>query len=162
MNHNNNNNNDYVRMYKYVPGTTLGASIITAVVLHYFFLPIMTVVIPFLYNLLGLLIDGLGIYLAFQSVRLLISRNTTVEADGNPSSLVTQYPYNYSRNPIYLGFLLITVGTAIVLSSLTAFLAPVIFYLVVNTVVIPFEEKRLQEVFGVGYEEYKRAVRRWM
>lgn len=79
-----------------------------------------------------------------------------------PSSLVMQYPYNYSRNPIYLGFLLITVGTAIVLSSLTAFLAPVIFYLVVNTVVIPFEEKRLQEVFGVGYEEYKRAVRRWM
>jgi protein-S-isoprenylcysteine O-methyltransferase Ste14 len=58
--------------------------------------------------------------------------------------------------------LLITVGTAIVLSSLTTFLASVIFYLVVNTVVIPFEEKRLQDVFGVDYEEYKRAVRRWM
>jgi protein-S-isoprenylcysteine O-methyltransferase Ste14 len=157
---NNNNNNDYAKMYKYVPGSTLGASIITAVVLHYFF-PIMTV-ISFPFNLLGLLIDGLGVYLAFQSVRLLISYNTTVEVGGNPSSLVMQYPYNYSRNPIYLGFLLITVGTAIVLSSLTAFLAPVIFYLVVNTVVIPFEEKRLQEVFGIGYEEYKRAVRRWM
>jgi protein-S-isoprenylcysteine O-methyltransferase Ste14 len=97
-----------------------------------------------------------------QSVRLLISYNTTVEPGGNPSSLVTRYPYNYSRNPIYLGFLLITVGTAIVLSSLTTFLASVIFYLVVNTVVIPFEEKRLQDVFGVDYEEYKRAVRRWM
>ena len=119
----NNNNNDYVRMYKYVPGTTLGASIITAVVLHYFFLPIMTVVIPFLYNLLGLLIDGLGIYLAFQSVRLLISRNTTVEAGGNPSSLVTQCPYNYSRNPIYLGDLVIALGTATILSSLSAFIA---------------------------------------
>ena len=123
MNNNNNNNNDYVRMYKYVPGTTLGASIITAVVLHYFFLPIMTVVIPFLYNLLGLLIDGLGIYLAFQSVRLLISRNTTVEAGGNPSSLVTQCPYNYSRNPIYLGDLVIALGTATILSSLSAFIA---------------------------------------
>src|SRR5215218_9341516 len=154
------NNNDYVRMYKYVPSTTIGASIITAVVLHYFF-PIMTV-IPFPYNLLGLLIVGLGVYLAFQSVRLLISHNTTVEAGGNPSSLVTRCPYKYSRNPIYLGFLLITVGTAVVLSSLTSFVAPVIFYLVVNTVVIPFEEKRLQEIFGVDYEEYKKMVRRWM
>jgi hypothetical protein len=58
----NNNNDDYARMYKYIPGSTLGASIITAVVLHYFF-PIMTVVIPFPYNLLGLLIVGLGVYL---------------------------------------------------------------------------------------------------
>jgi protein-S-isoprenylcysteine O-methyltransferase Ste14 len=157
-----NNNDDHARMYKYVPGSILGASIIIAVVIHYFF-PIMTVVvIPFPYNLLGLLIVGLGVYLAFQSVRLLISHNTTVEAGGNPSSLVTQCPYNYSRNPIYLGFLLITVGTAIVLSSLTAFLAPVIFYLAVNRVVIPFEEKKLQRIFGIDYEEYKRAVQRWM
>jgi protein-S-isoprenylcysteine O-methyltransferase Ste14 len=154
------NNNDYTRMYKYVPGSTLGASIIIAVVLHYLF-PIATV-IPFPYNLLGLLIVGLGIYLLLQSVRLLRSHNTTLEPGGNPSSLVTQCPYKYSRNPIYLGDLLITVGTAIVLSSLSAFLAPVIFYLVVNTVVIPFEEKRLQKIFGADYEEYKRAVRRWM
>src|ERR671924_2280898 len=98
---NNNNNNDYAKMYKYVPGSTLGASIITAVVLHYFF-PIMTV-ISFPFNLLGLLIVGLGVYLAFQSVRLLISYNTTFKPSGNPSSLVTKYLYRNSRNPIYLG-----------------------------------------------------------
>src|SRR5919106_1665788 len=107
----NNNNDDYARMYTYVPGSTLAASIITAVVLHYLF-PITTPLIPFPYNLLGLLIVGFGIYLVFQSLRLLRSHNTTVEPGGNPSSLVTKCPYSYSRNPIYLGDLLITVGTA--------------------------------------------------
>ena len=133
-------------MYKYVPGSTLGASIIIAVVLHHFFpVPILN---PFPYDLLGLVIVGLGVYLAFQSVRLLISYNTTFEAGGSASSLVTQCPYNYSRNPIYLGMLLIALGIATILSSLSAFIAPILFFLVVNTIIIPFEENMLQKNFG--------------
>jgi protein-S-isoprenylcysteine O-methyltransferase Ste14 len=157
---NNDDEGDHARMYKYVPGSTLAASIITAVVLHYFF-PV-TTIIPFPYNFLGLVIVGFGIYLAFQSVRLLISYNTTFEAGGNPSSLVTKYPYNHSRNPIYLGFLLIALGTATILSSLSAFIAPILFFLVVNGIVIPFEENRLQKNFGIEYEKYKASVRRWL
>jgi protein-S-isoprenylcysteine O-methyltransferase Ste14 len=157
---NNNDEGDHARMYKYVPGSTLGASIIIAVVLHYLF-PV-TTIIPFPYNLLGLVIVGSGMYLAFQSVRLLISHNTTFEAGGNPSSLVTRRPYSYSRNPIYLGFLLIALGTATILSSLSAFIAPIIFFLVVNTIIIPFEENRLQKNFGIEYERYKGSVRRWL
>ena len=156
----NNNEDDHARMYKYVPGSTLAASIITAIVLHYFF-PV-TTIIPFPYNLLGLLIVGFGVYSAFLSVRLLISNNTTFEAGGNPSSLVTRRPYSYSRNPIYLGFLLITLGTGTILSSLSAFIAPIIFFLVVNTIIIPFEENRLQKNFGIEYERYKASVRRWL
>jgi protein-S-isoprenylcysteine O-methyltransferase Ste14 len=157
---NNNDEGDHARMYKYVPGSTLGASIIIAVVLHYLF-PV-TTIIPFPYNLLGLVIVGSGMYLVFQSVRLLISHNTTFEAGGNPSSLVTRCPYSYSRNPIYLGFLLIALGTATILSSLSAFIAPIIFFLVVNTIIIPFEENRLQKNFGIEYERYKGSVRRWL
>lgn len=147
-------------MYKYVPASTLGASIITAVILHYFF-PV-SIVIPFQYNLLGLLIIGLGIYLVLQSVLLLRSYNTTLEPSGNPSSLVTKHPYNHSRNPIYLGDLLIALGSATILSSLSAFIAPIIFFLVVNTIIIPFEENRLQKNFGIEYERYKGSVRRWL
>jgi protein-S-isoprenylcysteine O-methyltransferase Ste14 len=157
---NNNDEGDHARMYKYVPGSTLAVSIITAVILHYFF-PV-TTIIPFPYNLLGLLIVGFGVYSAFLSVRLLISNNTTFEAGGNPSSLVTRRPYSYSRNPIYLGFLLIALGTATILSSLSAFIAPIIFFLVVNTIIIPFEENRLQKNFGIEYEKYKASVRRWL
>jgi protein-S-isoprenylcysteine O-methyltransferase Ste14 len=154
------NNDDYASIYKYVPVSTLGASIIIAFVLYYFF-PV-TILIPSPYNLLGLLIVGFGMYLVLQSVRLLISYNTTVEVDRNPSSLVTQCPYSYSRNPIYLGLLLIALGTATTLSSLSAFIAPIMFFLVVNTIIIPFEENRLQKNFGIEYERYKGSVRRWI
>ena len=157
---NNNDEGDHARMYKYVPGSTLAASIIIAVVLHYFF-PV-TTIIPFPYNLLGLLIVGFGVYSAFLSVRLLISNNTTFEAGGNPSSLVTRRPYSYSRNPIYLGFLLIALGASNMLSSLSAFIAPIILFLVVNTIIIPFEENRLQKNFDIEYEKYKASVRRWL
>ena len=157
---NNNEDDDYVRMYKYVPLSTVGASIITAVVLHYY-VPV-TTIIPFPYNLFGLLIVGFGVYLVFHSVRLLLSHNTTVEVDRNPSSLVTKYPYSYSRNPIYLGMLLIALGTATIISSLSAFIAPIMFFLVVNTIIIPFEENRLQKNFGIEYERYKGLVRRWL
>jgi protein-S-isoprenylcysteine O-methyltransferase Ste14 len=153
-------NNDHARMYTYVPASTLGASIITAIILHYLF-PIATV-IPFPYNLLGLLIIGLGVYLVLQSVLLLRSYNTTLEPGGNPSSLVTKYPYNHSRNPIYLGDLLIALGSATTLSSLSAFITPVIFFLVVNTIIIPFEENRLQKNFGIEYQRYRGSVRRWL
>lgn len=158
---NNNDEDDYARIHKYVPGSTLAASIITAVVLHYFF-PVTTILIPFPYNLLGVLIVGFGVYLAFQSVRLLISYNTTFEAGGNPSSLVTQRPYSYSRNPIYLGMLLIALGTSTILSSLSAFIAPILFFFIVNTIIILFEENRLQKNFGIEYEKYKASVRRWL
>ena len=154
------NNNDYASLSNYIPGSTLGASIIAAIVLHYLF-PV-TILIPFPYNLLGLLIVGFGIYLVFQSVRLLRSYNTTTEPGGNPSSLVTQCPYCYSRNPIYLGLLLIAPGTAITLSSISSFIATIIFFLVVNTIIIPFEENRLQKNFGIEYERYKGSVRRWL
>jgi protein-S-isoprenylcysteine O-methyltransferase Ste14 len=155
-----NNNNNYASLPNYVPGSTLGASIIIAVVLHYFF-PV-TILIPFPYNLLGLLIVGFGVYLAFQSVRLLISYNTTFEASGNPSSLVTRCPYSYSRNPIYLGMLLIALGTGTILSSLSGLIAPIIFFVIANTIIIPFEENKLQKNFGIEYERYNASVRRWL
>ncbi len=155
-----NNSDKHTTVYKYIPGCTLGVSIITAVVLNHYF-PIATV-IPFPYNLLGLLSVGLGICIVFQSVRLLVSYNTTVEAGANPSSLVTKCTYNYSRNPIYLGLLLIALGAAIILASLSAFVTPVIFFVVINTIIIPFEENRLHMNFGIEYERYKKSVRRWL
>jgi protein-S-isoprenylcysteine O-methyltransferase Ste14 len=105
---------------------------------------------------------GLGVYLVLQSVLLLRSYNTTLEPGGNPSSLVTKCPYNHSRNLIYLEDLLIALGATITLSSLSVFVAPIIFFLVVNTIIIPFEENRLQKNFGIEYERYKGSVRRWL
>jgi protein-S-isoprenylcysteine O-methyltransferase Ste14 len=149
------------KIYKFVPVTTLVASIIIAVVLDSF-VPIIPLLLPLPYNFIGLFVVGFGMYIVFQSVRLLILHNTTLEPNGSPSSLVTQCPYTFSRNPIYLGLLLITMGTAFTLSSFSSFIAPLIFFLVVNTIVIPFEENKLQRNFGLDYDRYRTSVRRWL
>lgn len=66
------------KIYNYVPTTTLAASIATAFILHYYF-PLTTLSVPAPFNLLGLFVIGFGLYLAFQSIRLLMSSKTTIE-----------------------------------------------------------------------------------
>jgi len=45
---------------------------------------------------------------------------------------------------------------------LTAFIAPIICFSVINLVIVPAEENNLQEIFGIKYEHYKSSVRRWI
>jgi len=44
----------------------------------------------------------------------------------------------------------------------SSFVAPVVFFLLVNTFVIPVEERKLLASFGNEYEHYRRTVRRWI
>ena len=149
-----------MRTLNYIPLTTLVASIVIAVVLSQLF-PVSRIFI-FPYNLLGLLLVGTGLYLSYQSVMLLKAHKTTIKPGENPSSLVIGCPYHYSRNPIYLGDIMLITGIAIILSDVTALLSPIIFFLVINSVVIPHEEKNLTRNFGHDYERYKKEVRRWI
>ena len=148
------------RIYNHIPVSTLAAAIATALVLNFLF-PLREFLL-FPYKLAGLFMIILGLYLGYLSIRQLVSHRTTYKVGENPSSLVMECPYRYSRNPIYLGLLLVVAGTAISLSSITALIAPLIFFITVNTLVIPFEEKRLSRNFGAEYENYKKSVRRWI
>ena len=118
--------------------------------------------VPSPYNVSGWVVIGLGFLLAAWAFATLRSHETTIAPGQVPSALVTGGPFAVSRNPIYLGDLLIVTGTAIAFSSLSTFIAPVLFFVVVNTIVIPFEEQNLQRAFGDTYDRYRRAVRRWI
>jgi len=87
---------------------------------------------------------------------------TPVRPDEKPRALVTHGAYGISRNPMYLGFLLILLGTAILLGSLTPFLPVPVFALAMRVMFIQREEHLLGETFGGQWEEYRRAVRRWI
>lgn len=75
---------------------------------------------------------------------------------------MSEFPYQISQNPIYFGYLLITSGAAVLLSSFAALLAPAVFFVVIDAFVVPFEERRLQEVFGTDYEKYRKKVKQWI
>jgi protein-S-isoprenylcysteine O-methyltransferase Ste14 len=78
------------------------------------------------------------------------------------SSLVSTGIYRYSRNPMYLGFLLALLGWAAHLASLTA-LAPVAaFVAYMDRFQIAPEERALLALFGDEFAAYMRKVRRWI
>lgn len=99
--------------------------------------------------------------LARSAVRTFERSSTTVHPFHEASALVTEGPFRFSRNPIYLAFTTSTVGTALVAASWWPLLAlaPV---LRVMTGIIGWEEQMLRRVFGAEYEAYTRRTRRWL
>jgi protein-S-isoprenylcysteine O-methyltransferase Ste14 len=63
---------------------------------------------------------------------------------------------------MYLGKLIWVVGLAVLLGSLIVFLFPVLFFVFANLVIVPLEERRMEQMLGEQFIEYKRRVRRWL
>jgi protein-S-isoprenylcysteine O-methyltransferase Ste14 len=78
------------------------------------------------------------------------------------TELVTDGPYRWSRNPMYLGIIVMYVGAAFVLGSLWPLLFLPIILLLLVVVAIRREERYLRTTFGRAYEEYCRLVGRWI
>ena len=89
-------------------------------------------------------------------------KNTTIKPFEQSSYLVREGIFNYSRNPIYLGMLVVLIGLWIVLGSLSpGFIIPV-FAVLIQEMFIKAEEQMLEAKFGEEYQEYKATVRRWI
>jgi protein-S-isoprenylcysteine O-methyltransferase Ste14 len=112
------------------------------------------------YSGIVLILVGMVLNLVASS-KLRISQ-TPVEFNQTPAQLVITGPYRYSRNPIYLGGLIVLLGVALLLGSLVSFFFPVILFLLLQFLYIPFEEREMERVFGLQYIDYKRKVRRWV
>ena len=67
-----------------------------------------------------------------------------------------------SRNPIYLGMILIYVGIALAFAASWAFLLLVPVLIALEIEVIRREEAYLESRFGEAYRQYRRKVRRWL
>jgi protein-S-isoprenylcysteine O-methyltransferase Ste14 len=77
-------------------------------------------------------------------------------------SLVVDGPYRYTRNPMYLGLVLVTLGIAIWIGAWPMFLVPIAVFATTNWVHIPFEEAKMRRQFGAAFDEYAARVRRWL
>ena len=78
------------------------------------------------------------------------------------SSLVCSGIYRVTRNPMYLGLLLVLAAWAVFLSSGWALLGPLAFLLYIDRFQIAPEERVLSALFGPTYAAYKSNVRRWL
>ena len=120
-----------------------------------FALPRIIEYIGFALVVIGFL-SGLGAVLAFRRAR------TTLDPYHPVSSIVTSGVYGFSRNPIYLGFLLMVIGIPLNSGTYWGLILAPIFILLCNKLVIEHEEAYLEKKFGATYTSYTSRVRRWL
>lgn len=106
------------------------------------------------------LIVGLGIIL--YSAKLFQKAQTKIEPWKTTSNIIQTGVYKYSRNPIYLSFVVIGLGVAFVANSLWIAISMIPLMWILNIFVIQKEEKYLATKFGSEYLDYKSRVRRWL
>jgi len=118
---------------------------------------------PYQTVLAGALIGG-GLMLDLVSILSFRSAQTTVSplAPERTSRLVTTGLYRYTRNPMYLGLLVILIGAGLLSGSLLAVAVLPGFVAYLTIFQIRPEERRLSALFGNEYERYRQEVRRWL
>jgi protein-S-isoprenylcysteine O-methyltransferase Ste14 len=120
------------------------------------------VLIAFPYTLVGAVIAAAGLLVALAGARLFGRVGTNIRTFNEPGVLVTSGVFRWSRNPMYLGFVLLLLGTAMLLGTATPFFGPALFALVADRWYIAFEERAMQQKFGADYAAYRSRTRRWI
>lgn len=109
----------------------------------------------------GLTFVAIGFALAALSVRRFRLAGTSV-VPGQPSTaLVVEGPYRVTRNPIYIGFVLVYFGVAVMLTSVWVLLLLIPVAVILQRGVVEREEDHLERQFGETYRQYKARVPRW-
>ncbi len=105
-----------------------------------------------------------GGLIAIQGVASFRRASTTVTPlhPETTSALVTSGIYRWTRNPMYLGMLLLLLGWSLFLANALAFIFPAAFVPLMNRLQILPEESVLAAIFGSGFADYQSKVRRWL
>jgi protein-S-isoprenylcysteine O-methyltransferase Ste14 len=112
---------------------------------------------------LGIALAALGFVLPVWAILLFRRAGTEVKPTSPANkALVSSGPYRFTRNPMYLGLVLITLGIALWVGSWPMLLAPVLTFATASFVHIPFEEAKMRRQFGEAFDAYTQKVRRWI
>lgn len=149
-----------VRKTKMVPPIWLALAIVAMAALHYL-LPVARIIrTPWTW--LGAAPMVAGIALAVAGAGLFRRHNTGVVPFSPATYLVTTGPYRFTRNPMYLGMVLLLCGVAMMLGTLSPWIVIPLFAWWIGHRFIAQEEVMLEQVFGDEYVRFKQRVRRWI
>lgn len=117
---------------------------------------------PTPWNLLAggiLVLVGFGILLSGLRTMRRIGKSPPHEDE--PSEVLTDGPFKYTRNPLYLGVTVVYLGATTLLNSLWP-VAPLVLLVWYFDRVAKREEAYLEATFGEEFTEYRDTVRRWL
>jgi protein-S-isoprenylcysteine O-methyltransferase Ste14 len=112
--------------------------------------------------LVGGVLLGIGIGTILRCAWMFRKAQTAIEPWKTTTFIVQSGPYRWSRNPIYVSFLVVGIGIAFLTDNLWIALMQVFLMVVIRKVVIQREERYLEGKFGDSYRAYKNQVRRWL
>lgn len=122
--------------------------------------------LPILTGRVGL---WMGIALAIAGLGLIVTgiiefrhANTAVVPFRPTTAIVSSGPFRFTRNPLYLGFVLIYIGASLAANTLWPLFMLPLAILVLLHGVVKREERYLERKFGTAYTDYRARVRRWM
>src|SRR3712207_6434987 len=105
---------------------------------------------------------GVGLILGFLGDHAMRNANTNVSPYRPTTKLVTEGPYRFTRNPLYLSVTLVYGGIAVVANALWAILLLPVVLIIMRYGVIEREERYLERKFAEEYLEYRARVPRWV
>lgn len=117
----------------------------------------------FPFNLIGIPFLLGGLFIAQSSKKLFIKLKTNVNTFDEPGKLITNRIFRYSRNPMYLGFVIAIIGMALIYQgAISSFVLALLFFVIVDRWYIKFEEGAMLNKFGKEYRDYCSKTRRWI
>ncbi len=110
----------------------------------------------------GLLLTFIGFLLGMAAFLEFRKARTTLDPHGSTKQIVTAGIYRFSRNPIYLGFLLMVIGLPLNSGLLWGVVVAPLYMILMTRLVIEPEEAYLEKKFKEQYKGYRSRVRRWL
>jgi protein-S-isoprenylcysteine O-methyltransferase Ste14 len=104
----------------------------------------------------------IGLALGGAAVAAMVRQHTSPGPHEPSTTLVTDGPFGFTRNPIYLGFLLIYLGFSWLAGTFWGLLLSPFLLATVTRAIIKPEEKYLGGKFAADYSSYRSRVRRWI
>ena len=118
--------------------------------------------VPSIFIVLGVAFVVIAAVLVLSALYQLRKARTSIEPWKPTSHIVSDGIFGISRNPIYLAFICIDVGCALLLNNLWVLLTLIPAIWGIKVWVIEKEEQYLQQKFADQYSEYCARVRRWL
>jgi protein-S-isoprenylcysteine O-methyltransferase Ste14 len=136
--------------------------LVVGVLLHYLVLKLQMINTHSLGHMIGWPLVVLGVLLMFWSVKTMRGSGEDEDVRTPTHSIVKSGPYKYTRNPIYLSFVITYLGLTLIINTWWLLIFLPIAVLVIHFGVILREEKYLKVKLGDQYQAYLEKVTRWL
>lgn len=111
---------------------------------------------------IGVVIGALGAAMLGSGILRFVREGNNPEPWKKDTRLVISGLYRFTRNPMYLGMIMVQLGVALFQQNTGALLSVPLAIFLLDRFVIAREERHLRATFGADYAAYTKRVRRWI